>query len=404
MAPKEKGNKKQSKSENPTTAGEDQTANEGNFKAPNTPRKRGRHPKKTGKTKSDSGQQSVSDFVTSTPRQCKEISERNKLRLEELNITFTRDRFSSAPDLSNITYEDVSGPKCLSLESLKLNSEVFSPDALSAPIAAYTPLSRNLHSQARHNFLPTMERGLNNKPAEHDQPLIKCSSQINSVTQQAVSVSSATIGVSNPTTTTTSCLQTMPTVNIQANLVNATSKEAGAINTATDSDRSIIDTSGSTTLLHTPRPLHSAQVPHQIQGHVYPSLVTPATNMVQPILINSEAGPSTQMATVGLGDVYSMLTTLNNNMTLMQRDFKRTCEERELLESEVGILKHIQREDRKVIVKMHEELLRSSRRVKTLSNLMVKMENDALAHKEKEVQQTKKAWKTHMRLKGYSKE
>ena len=99
-----------------------------------------------------------------------------------------------------------------------------------------------------------------------------------------------------------------------------------------------------------------------------------------------------------------MMSTINFNLESIRKElasFKRTSDENR---DDIEGLKFVQHQDREAIMNMHEQLLQNTRQIKTLSSLVIKLEDQLRIQKDKENAINAKAWKSTMKVKGYDPE
>ena len=337
----------------------------------------------------DSSQRSVSDFVTSTPRrQRKKDFKENLEKFEHLNITFVKEGpFQSVPDLS-IGNEDCPlqlASKSLSMEGLnKIGEEL------------------NINICPMGNVCPE-------------------SSQRDSVTTTSMSLSA---NILNGQSTGTH-------VHSTGNVVTKTTSHAVYVNSAelsytTTSVSTYLHQSGANPTVLAPSTSIAVasqqmllQSQHGLSGTPYPAHISGSQSLpVQRQLFPSyqqghQQYPVQQKMVVPMfgsavsQDVmqnFHLMTTINQNLEAIKADinsYKKTSTENA---SAIEGIKFVQQQDREVIASMHDQLIQNSQQIKTLSSIVIKLEDQLRIQKDKETAMNAKAWKHTMKIRGYNSE
>ena len=97
---------------------------------------------------------------------------------------------------------------------------------------------------------------------------------------------------------------------------------------------------------------------------------------------------------------YHMISALHQSVAGLRQDLSKLKD----ASSEIEALKFMQLQDREAIVNLHQQTMRDARQIRTLSTLVIKLEDDLRIKKDKETAIAAKSWKKFMKVKGYDPE
>ena len=340
---------------------------------------------------SNNTQALVSDFVTSTPRRSKR-QQNQQDKGASLNATYIKGSlFSSVPDLSTLSIGNqenstINGSKFYSMDNLPAQVE----DQLNIQLrnGKATTATDSHANNTQGNISVTSEASQGVLGAKTDYvTMCDDTAYVNNVlTTQACRASAVTTTSSAPTVMSQASKlphiypQQTPQVSIASHMAptfmtpqqDATSKDPRI------PSQDYINTSHEDTPHLMSKGLQRELFPRSnfnfISGPLHSRMVVP--EIYNPSVVNYQIrGPPIRQAVPSTQRGYGM-------------------------QSDLETLKFLQKEDRGVMVAMHNQLLQNSRQIKTLSSLVIRMEDELRIKKEKEDALNAKQWKAFMKLKG----